>query len=78
MQNLVLCDSSLSYLNNLEKALNKIIFKNNFCANISFRTTDDSDLLDYIKENKTDILFLDSVFESKTKRNRYCKKGKRN
>lgn len=60
MLNLVLCDNNTSFLNSLEKALNKLIVKNNFNANIIFKSTNVTQVLDYIKENKTDVLFLDS------------------
>ena len=44
MLNFVLCDSSSSFLNSLEKALNKLIVKDNFCANIAYKSTEVSDV----------------------------------
>ena len=64
MLNFVLCDDNISFLNNLEKILNKLIIKNDFDANIGFKTNNVSDLLEYIKNNKTDVLFLDIQLKS--------------
>ena len=60
MLNLALCDNNLNYLNNLEKALNKLIVKNNFCANICFKSDNILEVLNYIKYNSVDVLFLDA------------------
>lgn len=64
MLNFVLCDDNLSFLNNLEKTLNKLIIKNDFNAKIGFKSTKISEILDYMKENKTDVLFLDIQLKS--------------
>lgn len=64
MLNFVLCDDNLSFLNNLEKTLNKLIVKNDFNAKIGFKSTNISELLEYMKENKTDVLFLDIQLKS--------------
>lgn len=60
MLNFVLYDSSLTYLNSLEKALNKLILKNNFLAKIEYKSTNVSDVLKYINKNKVHVLFLNS------------------
>lgn len=60
MLNFVLCDSSSSFLNSLEKALNKLIVKDNFCANIAYKSTEVSDVYEYIKKSTADVLFLDA------------------
>ena len=60
MLNFVLYDSNLSYLNSLEKALNKLIFKNNFLAQIQYKSTNASEVFEHIKENTTHVLFLNS------------------
>lgn len=64
MLNFVLCDDNLSFLNSLEKTLNKLIAKNDFNARIGFKSTKISDVLDYMKENETDVLFLDIQLKS--------------
>lgn len=60
MLNLVLCDNNLAYLNNLEKAINKLIIKNGFCADIGFKSDDVSKVSNYIRDNSVDVLFLDA------------------
>lgn len=64
MLNFVLCDDNLSFLNNLEKTLNKIILKNDFNAKVGFKSTKISEVLDYMRENKADVLFLDIQLKS--------------
>lgn len=64
MLNFVLCDDNLSFLNSLEKTLNNLILKNDFDAKISFKSTNVSEVLDYMKKNQTDVLFLDIAFKS--------------
>ena len=39
MLNFVLCDDNLSFLNNLEKTLDKLIIKNDFRAKVGFKST---------------------------------------
>ena len=60
MLNIVLCDNNLAYLNNLEKAINKLIIKNGFCADIGFKSDDVSKVSNYIRDNSVDVLFLDA------------------
>lgn len=60
MLNFVLCDNNLAYLNTLEKALNKLIIKNNFCADIGFKSDDVSKVSNYIRDNSVDVIFLDA------------------
>lgn len=60
MLNFVLCDNNPSYLNSLEKALNKLILKNNFCADIVFKSDNVSEVSNYIRDNSVDVLFLDA------------------
>ncbi len=64
MLSFVLCDDNLSFLNSLEKSLNKIILKNDFNAKISFKSTSISEVFDYVENNKVDVLFLDIQLKS--------------
>ena len=64
MLNFVLCDDNPSFLGGLEKNLNKLILKNDFDAKVGFSSTNINDVLDYMKNNKTDVLFLDIVLKS--------------
>lgn len=66
MLNFVLCDDNLSFLNNLDKTLNKIILKRDFNAQVGFKSTKISEVLDYMKDNKVDVLFLDIQLKSDT------------
>ncbi len=64
MLNFVLCDDNLSFLNNFEKTLNNLIIKNDFNAQIGFKSTNISDVLNYLKNHKADALFLDIQLKS--------------
>lgn len=64
MLNFVLCDDNVSFLNNFEKALNNLILKNDFDAKVSFKSSNISEVLDYMKSNKVDVLFLDIQLKS--------------
>lgn len=64
MLNFALCDDNLSFLNNLEKTLTKLILKNDFNAKVGFKSTKISDVLDYMKDTKVDVLFLDIQLKS--------------
>lgn len=59
MLNFVICDDNIQFLNHLDKTLNKIILKNDFNAKVGFKSTDVSQVLDYMKNTKVDVLFLD-------------------
>ncbi len=59
MLNFVLCDDNLAFLKSLDKTLNKLILKNNFNAKVGFSSDKVSDVLNYINNNHTDVLFLD-------------------
>lgn len=64
MLNFVLCDDNVSFLNNLDKTLNKLIIKNDFDAEIGFKSTKIFEVLDYMKDHKVDVLFLDIQLKS--------------
>ena len=59
MLNFVLCDDNVSSLNRLSKMLESIFICNNIDAQISLSASTASEVLDYFKENKADVLFLD-------------------
>ncbi len=59
MLNIVLCDDNQSFLNGLEEMLFKLFIKHNLDANICFKTACPSKLLEYVKNNSVDVLFLD-------------------
>lgn len=59
MLNFVLCNSNMNFLDRLNTTLNSLILKNDFDANIGFKSTKTSEILNYVVSNKTDVLFLD-------------------
>ena len=59
MLNFVLCDDSIPSLKRLSKLLESIFIKNNIEAEISYSASNPHDLLEYVKSNKVDVLFLD-------------------
>lgn len=82
MLNFVLCDDNLNILDRLEKLLETIFTKNNFEAQVSFKTDDSDELLNYVDNNETDVLMLDinlksnksglELAESVRKQNKNC------
>lgn len=65
MLNFILCDDNLSFLNGLEFMLSKLFVKHNLDARVGFKTDSTSKLLNYIKNNKVDVLFLDITLKNK-------------
>lgn len=59
MLNFVLCDDNLTFLNGLEVMLSKLFVKHNLDARIGFKTDSTSKLLNYVRNNSVDVLFLD-------------------
>lgn len=59
MLNFVLCDDNPKVLNKLSHMFESIFMKNDLKAKIAFKTTKESDLLNYLKENPIDVLVLD-------------------
>lgn len=59
MLNFVLCDDNMKVLNKLSHMFDNIFMKNDLEAKVAFKTTKDSELLNYIKENPIDVLALD-------------------
>lgn len=66
MLSFVICDDNSNTLNQISKMLGTIFVKNDFDANISFKTTSEKELLNYINHNSVDILVLDIQLNSKS------------
>ena len=59
MLNFALCDDNLKLLDRLEKMLENIFTKNNFEATVSYKSTDTTNMLDFVSNNKVDVIMLD-------------------
>ena len=64
MLNFVICDDNLNILDKFSKILENIFMKHNYDAQIGLKTNDIDKLLDYIDDNKTDVLILDINLKS--------------
>jgi len=64
MLNFVICDDNQSVLNRLAKMLESIFIKNDIDAEIGLKATNPSDVIDYLKNNKVDVLILDINLKS--------------
>ena len=64
MLHFVICDDNLNILDKLEKMLENIFTKNNFEAEVSFKSDNSEDVLDYIKHNPSDVFLLDINLKS--------------
>lgn len=64
MLNFVICDDNLNILNKLSTILENIFIKHSFDAKIAFKTSNVDELLNFIDENKTDVLILDINLKS--------------
>ena len=64
MLNFVLCDDNISYLNKLDKILEQLFLKNSFDAQVCFKSNQAYEVLDYVKNNETDVLILDINLKS--------------
>lgn len=65
MLNFIVCDDNLNTLNKLSYMIESIFMKNDLEAKIAFKTTTDSELLSYLKDNLVDVLLLDINLNSK-------------
>lgn len=65
MLRFVLCDDNLTFLNGLDAMLNKLFIKHNITAEVCFKTNSTIKLLNYLKNNSADILFLDISLSDK-------------
>lgn len=64
MLNFVICDDNLNILDKFSSILENIFLKHNYDAEIGLKTSDIDELLDYIDDNKTDVLILDINLKS--------------
>lgn len=64
MLNFVICDDNLAVLKRLEKMLESIFINNNIDAQISFSSSQAREIIDYLKNNKVDVLILDINLKS--------------
>ena len=64
MLNFAICDDNLSILNKLATLLNEIFLKNDFEAQITFKSDDVEALLEHFDEEKVDVLLLDINLKS--------------
>ncbi len=64
MLNFALCDDSIPFLTNMESTLNKLIVKHDFDAKVGFKSNNILEVLEYMKDNTVDVLFLDVLYES--------------
>lgn len=64
MLNFVICDDNLSILDKFSKILETIFTQHGYDAKIGLKTDDVDELLDYIDDNKTDVLILDINLKS--------------
>ncbi len=65
MLNFVLCDDNVKVLDKLSVMLETIFIKNDLDAKISFKTTNEDDLLNFTISNIIDVLILDIDLKSK-------------
>lgn len=59
MLDFVLCDDNFNVLNRLEKMLESIFIERNFDARVSLSTTSPEDLINYVRNNKVNVIILD-------------------
>jgi two-component system response regulator AgrA len=65
MLKFVVCDDNRAVLDRLLKMLNTIFLRHDISASIVFSSTDALQVIDYIKNNKIDVLILDINLNSK-------------
>jgi DNA-binding LytR/AlgR family response regulator len=64
MLNFAICDDNVNILDKFSKILENIFSKYNYDAKIGIKTSNVDELLDYIYDNKTDVLILDINLKS--------------
>lgn len=64
MLNFVICDDNLAVLNRLSKMLESIFINNKIDAEIGLQALNASDVINYLKSNKVDVLILDINLKS--------------
>ena len=56
MLNFVVCDDNINILDKLPKMLESIFIKHGFDASIGFKSDDFDEIINYVDNNKTDVL----------------------
>lgn len=64
MLNFVLCDDNNIILSKLSKMLESIFIKNNLSAEVGFTSTKSNEIIEYLSNNKVDVLLLDIDLKS--------------
>lgn len=64
MLHFVICDDNLNILDKLEKMLENIFTKNAFDAKVTFKSDNSTEILNYVKNNQSDVLLLDINLKS--------------
>ena len=64
MLNFVICDDNLNALNKLSHMFESVFMKHDLEAKMAFKTTDELELLSYVKENTADVIILDINLKS--------------
>lgn len=64
MLDFVLCDDNFNVLNKLEKMLESIFIEKNLDARIALSTTAPEELINYIRNNKVNVIILDIDLKS--------------
>lgn len=64
MLKFAICDDNVNILDRLEKMLQNIFTKNNFEATVCYKASDTKDMLDFVNNNKVDVIMLDINLKS--------------
>ncbi len=67
MLNFVICDDNLNILDKMDKMLESIFLKHNYDATVAFKSDDFDAILNYVDNNKTDVLILDINLKQRKK-----------
>lgn len=66
MLRFVLCDDNIQILNRLDKMLISIFIKNDIDAQVVYKAKSSDEILEFVKNNNIDVLFLDINLKSNT------------
>lgn len=64
MLNFAICDDNVNILDRMQKMLSNIFSKNSFEASVTYSTDNSEDMLNFIKDNKVDVIMLDINLKS--------------
>ena len=64
MLNFALCDDNQAFLSSLGATLSKLFVKNDFDAKVSFMSTNPFELLEHVRNDSVDVIFLDIQFKT--------------